>query len=69
MQKLKKWHLRKKNYQKGPQHACSTWLCVFGRRLYSADGRRDRQTQTADADADARIADSDFEISKVLKSF
>ena len=25
-------------------------LCVFGRRLYSADGRCDRQTQTADAD-------------------
>ena len=32
-------------------------------------GIRDRQTQTADADADVRIADSDFEISKVLKSF
>ena len=61
-----------------PQHLCGQSflhrdpierLCVFGRRLYSADGRRDRQTQTADADADVRIADSDFEISKVLKFF
>ena len=27
LQKLKKWHrLRKKNYQKGPQNACSTYL-------------------------------------------
>ena len=24
--KILKWHLRKKNYQKGPQHACSTYL-------------------------------------------
>ena len=26
LQKFKKWHLSKKNYQKGPQHACSTYL-------------------------------------------
>ena len=24
--KLKKWHMCKKTYQKGPQHACSTYL-------------------------------------------
>ena len=24
--KIKKWHLRKKDYQKGPQHACYTYL-------------------------------------------
>ena len=43
-----------------------TALCIRQTLVF---GRRDRQTQTAHADADVRIADSDFEISKVLKSF
>ena len=58
-------------HQERPTHRVSHWqprhemaLCIRQTLVF---GRRDRQTQTADADV--RIADSDFEISKVLKSF
>ena len=36
--------------------ARSNGLCVFGRRLYSADGRRDRQMRQADADGRRRYS-------------